>query len=91
MIKVLINGCNGKMGQEVIKAINSNEKLAILSGMDIKDNPEYNFPVYTKVGDIKEKPDVIIDFSVPIATMKTAGATFPMHCCATLRIFTIRA
>ncbi len=70
MIRVLINGCNGKMGQEVIKAINNNEKFEILSGMDIKDNPEYTFPVYTKVEEIKEKPDVIIDFSVPVATMK---------------------
>ena len=70
MIRVLINGCNGKMGQEVIKAINNNEKFEILSGMDIKDNPEYTFPVYTKVEEIKEKPDVIIDFSMPVATMK---------------------
>ena len=27
MIKVLINGCNGKMGQEVLNAINNNENL----------------------------------------------------------------
>lgn len=70
MIKVLINGCNGKMGQEVLNAINNNENFEVLNGVDIKENPEYNFPVYTSVSEIKEKPDIIIDFSVPVATMK---------------------
>ena len=70
MIRVLINGCNGKMGQEVLNAINNNENFEVLNGVDIKENPEYNFPVYTSVSEIKEKPDVIIDFSVPVATMK---------------------
>ncbi len=70
MIKVLINGCNGKMGQEVLNAINNNENFEVLNGVDIKENPDYTFPVYTNTNEIKEKPDVIIDFSVPVATMK---------------------
>lgn len=70
MIRVLINGCNGKMGQEVIKAISNNEEFAVLNGVDKEENANYIFPVYTDVNDIKEKPDVIIDFSVPIATMQ---------------------
>ena len=70
MIKVLINGCNGKMGQEVLNAINNNEKFEVLNGVDLKENPKYDFPVYTITDEIKEKPDVIIDFSVPVATMK---------------------
>ena len=70
MIKVLINGCNGKMGQEVLNAINNNENFEVLNGVDINENPKYNFPVYTNTNEIKEKPDVIIDFSVPVATMK---------------------
>ena len=70
MIKVLINGCNGKMGQEVIKVINNNEKFALLNGLDKEENPDYIFPVYTNAEDIKEKPDVIVDFSIPVATMQ---------------------
>ena len=68
MIRVLINGCNGKMGQEVIKAIQNNEKFAVLNGVDKEENADYIFPVYTDISDIKEKPDVIVDFSVPVAT-----------------------
>ena len=70
MIKVLINGCNGKMGQEVIKAIHDNEKFTVLNGVDKEENPDYIFPVYTNINDIKEKPDVIVDFSIPVATMQ---------------------
>ena len=70
MIKVLINGCNGEMGQEVIKVINNNEKFAVLNGVDKEENPDYIFPVYTNAEDIKEKPDVIVDFSIPVATMQ---------------------
>lgn len=70
MIKVLINGCNGKMGQEVIKVINNNEKFAVVNGVDKEENPDYIFPVYTNAEDIKEKPDVIVDFSIPVATMQ---------------------
>lgn len=70
MIKVLINGCNGKMGQEVLNAINNNDNFEVLNGVDIKENHDYIFSVYTNTDEIKEKPDVIIDFSVPVATMK---------------------
>lgn len=70
MIKVLINGCNGKMGQEVAKIVNSDNDCVLIGGVDIKNTGEYTFPVYTDVNEIKEEADVIIDFSIPIATMK---------------------
>ena len=70
MIKVLINGCNGKMSQEVMKVMALNENFEILCGFDKENTGIYSFPVYTKIEEIKEKPDVIIDFSVPVATFK---------------------
>ena len=69
MIKVLVNGCNGKMGQEVVNAIINNEKFEVLCGVDMSDTGKYIFPVYTKIEEIAEKPDVIVDFSVPKATI----------------------
>ena len=69
MIRVLINGCNGKMGQEVINAIQNNENFEVICGVDMNDTEKYIFPVYTKIEDITEIPDVIIDFSVPKATI----------------------
>ena len=70
MIKVLINGCNGKMSQEVIKIMDLNENFGLLCGFDKENTGIYSFPVYTQIQEIEEKPDVIIDFSVPVATFK---------------------
>ena len=69
MIKVLINGCNGRMGQVLVKEIDNFENLLLVGGFDINDDGLNTFPVYSNISDIKEKPDVIVDFSVPVASL----------------------
>ena len=68
MIKVLVNGCNGKMGQEVAESVRKTENMEVCCGVDRIDSGDNYFPVYTNVNNIACKPDVIIDFSVPQAT-----------------------
>ena len=70
MLEVMVNGCNGKMGQIVCDLVMQDENLLLKCGFDKNVTGEFNFPVYDNIEDIKEKPDVIIDFSVPIATFK---------------------
>ncbi len=69
MIKVLVNGCNGKMGQEVSKEIKKTPDIEVLCGVDRLDTGDNNFPVFTNINEINLIPDVIIDFSVPISTL----------------------
>lgn len=69
MVKVLINGCNGKMGQEVAKEIAKTPDIETLCGVDRADTGDNLFPVFTDINNIDLIPDVIIDFSVPISTM----------------------
>ena len=70
-IKVLLNGSNGRMGHEVIKAANDFEKIEIIAGVDRDtENNECEFPVFSDISDINIIPDIIIDFSVPDASMK---------------------
>ena len=69
MIKVLINGINGRMGQEVLKQVNESDEFEVLCGIDKFNNNDFNFPVYNDINLIKEIPDVIIDFSIPEASM----------------------
>lgn len=69
MISVLINGCNGKMGQEVAKAIEKDDKFQVCCGVDRIDGGDNKFPVYTDLSLVAEMPDVIIDFSIPEATL----------------------
>ena len=68
MIKVLINGCNGKMGQEVAKCVLKTPNIETLCGYDKIDFGDNNFPVFTDISQINLIPDVIIDFSIPEAT-----------------------
>ena len=70
MINVLINGCNGKMGQVVAEEVFKNDDFDVMAGVDRIDTGDNKFPVFTNINEISKKPDVIIDFSVPSATLK---------------------
>ena len=69
-MNVLINGADGKMGNELLNVINSQEGFEVVCGVDKEANDKKEFPIYSNIEDIKEKVDVIIDFSVPVATFK---------------------
>lgn len=69
MIKILIHGCNGKMGQEVQKQLDCYDNCVLIGGFDKENTGKFTFPVYTNFKEIVEKPDVIIDFSIPKATI----------------------
>ena len=59
MINVLINGCGGKMGKEVLNQITFSENYSFFFGFDRNSS----------ISDISVVPDVIIDFSTPSAAM----------------------
>lgn len=59
MINVLINGCGGKMGKEVLNQITFSENYSFFFGFDRNSS----------ISDISGVPDVIIDFSTPSAAM----------------------
>ena len=68
MTNVLINGINGKMGQEILKESTNFKNIKIVAGIDqIKGNN--SIPVYNNYKDIKETIDLIIDFSLPEGTL----------------------
>ncbi len=69
MIKVLINGISGRMGQEVYKVIKGSSECEVVCGVD-KIATEIDVPVYNNINDISGDIDVIIDFSLPEATMQ---------------------
>ena len=70
-IRILINGANGKMGQEVAKKARILEGIEVFGGVDVKDSGDNFFPVYINLDDIKgEMPDVIVDFSIPVSSFK---------------------
>ena len=69
MINVLVSGCNGKMGQEVINEIDKFTNLQLTCGFDKFDKGLNTFPVFSEIDQISEPVDVIIDFSIPECTL----------------------
>ncbi len=64
MTNIILNGCNGKMGNAVSRLIAERDDCNVKAGVDLNTSVQRDFPVY---GNIKEvdKGDVIIDFSHP--------------------------
>ena len=72
MIRVLVNGSNGKMGQEVIKAISKSNEFYLFGGVDRTKRDNSNYRTYLSASELSsstDKPDVIVDFSVPEASL----------------------
>ena len=68
MIKIFVNGCNGKMGKIVSDLVQKDENLEMCGGFDINIE-KTPFKTYTDIKEIDVTPDVIIDFSVPLSTL----------------------
>ncbi|WP_276876815.1 4-hydroxy-tetrahydrodipicolinate reductase [Anaerococcus hydrogenalis] len=63
MIKVLVSGASGAMGQVLIDLIRKNDDFKVSAGFS-KDEILYeDFKIYDNLEKIQEKSDVIIDFS----------------------------
>ncbi len=67
MIKVILFGCNGHMGREVIKAARKNSAVEIACGVDIAINEKLPIHQVTNPEHFTDVADVIIDFSHPRA------------------------
>lgn len=62
MTKVIMHGCNGAMGQTISRIVSEDENVEIVAGIDIVDNRDNGYPVFTNIKDCNVKADVIIDF-----------------------------
>lgn len=63
MIKVIMHGCNGKMGQIISEIINKDDDSTIVAGVDSFTQRENDYPVFDNIMKCHVKADVIIDFS----------------------------
>lgn len=69
MIKILINGIGGKMGNEVAKLVLKEKDMDLLGGLDRHSNSNLIYPIFSDINSFSEFPNVIIDFSTPEATI----------------------
>lgn len=67
MTKIIMNGCNGKMGQVITRLASEDEECEIVAGFDVNDSIENTYPVFTNPDEFTGDADVVIDFSHPSA------------------------
>ncbi len=67
MIKVLMHGCNGKIGRAITRLIASQENIEIVAGVDPYVEVPNSYPVFPNINECTVDADVIIDFSTATA------------------------
>lgn len=68
MKKIILSGCNGRMGQVLQRSIKANPELTVVAGIDHVPSENPDFPVYGTPDEVIDSADVIIDFSHYTAT-----------------------
>jgi len=64
MTRIIMHGCNGKMGQVITGICNNDPECEIVAGIDISDHIKTNnYPVFTDINACDVEADVVIDFA----------------------------
>lgn len=63
MKRMIMHGCNGHMGQVITKLAAEDEDIEIVAGIDLVDNRENGYPVFTDIELCNVDADVIVDFA----------------------------
>lgn len=66
MVRIILNGCSGRMGKAVAELAKSNENVEVAAGID-KYMPEgpASFPIFDEISKCSVEADVVLDFSSP--------------------------
>ena len=67
MTRVIMHGCNGKMGQTISGLIAADEEIEIVAGVDAYDEGKNSYPVFSLIADCDVAADAVIDFSAAAA------------------------
>lgn len=88
MIRILLNGCNGRMGQVMTRVASGRDDIKIVSGVDVsQDKIENDYPVFKNIFDVMADADVAIDFSnvkgLPVLIEYCVKKKLPVVVCTT--------
>ena len=63
MVRVIMHGCNGRMGQVITEMIAKEAEMEIVAGVDLSDHIQNSYPVFKSMKDCDVEADVVIDFA----------------------------
>jgi len=67
MIRIIMNGCSGRMGKVIAGLLEGDAEAKIVAGVDAYNDGSLKFPVFDSIEKCNIPGDVIIDFSSPKA------------------------
>ncbi|MBQ4559030.1 MAG: 4-hydroxy-tetrahydrodipicolinate reductase [Tyzzerella sp.] len=67
MVKMIMHGCNGKMGQVITKIVKEDANAEIVAGIDKYMGIANEYPVFESIDKCDVEADVVIDFSNAVA------------------------
>ena len=87
MMRIIMHGCNGKMGQVITGICKEDPAVDIVAGVDVVDNRDNGYPVFTDIEKCDVEADVIIDFAAAVAVDKlldyAVARAIPVVLCTT--------
>ena len=87
MVRAVMHGCNGKMGQVITGLIKADEGIELVAGIDTYTGIQNDYPVFENIEQCDVQTDVIIDFSnagaVDALLGYCAGRQVPVVLCTT--------
>lgn len=63
MVKVIMHGCNGRMGQMITGLIAQDDEIEIVAGIDLSNHIQNSYPVFPTIAECDVKADAVIDFA----------------------------
>lgn len=63
MIRIIVHGCNGRMGQFITRMAAADPELEVVAGVDASHHITNVFPVFDRIGDCDVEADAVIDFA----------------------------
>ncbi len=68
MVRAIMHGCNGHMGQTITSIVKDDPNIEIVAGIDPYDGIKNDYPVFASLKECDVDADVIIDFASAKAT-----------------------
>ncbi|EOS80675.1 dihydrodipicolinate reductase [Dorea sp. 5-2] len=63
MVRAVMHGCNGKMGQVITGLVKVDEGIELVAGIDTYTGIQNDYPVFQSIDQCDVEADVVIDFS----------------------------
>ncbi|MBQ0028716.1 MAG: 4-hydroxy-tetrahydrodipicolinate reductase [Lachnospiraceae bacterium] len=63
MVKMIMHGCNGRMGQMITGIVADDNGIEIVAGVDKFGGQKNDYPVFESIAECNIEADVVVDFS----------------------------